>query len=280
MKDLKLHNERINDLSRHLKPKHENEQSDEMREQKVAELPTVCLSKMVCSPTSGDPSQICESSFQNDRIVNQSKRERFELLDFEGALKEKYSSYLDTDSCSSDKYIKSIDQTYDLTDIDNHDSWSHASESEGAQISPRQFIPPEIAMMHLEAELLLDAIRQGLVSPRTLTDNVTDNTHYSSFSADENCNEEDDSESLSSYISDDDDGMKGEVQKLARSVTSLRIDLAKASLLNIGLRKSREIEEVHQLTNLNHFKILVILVSCIFPYRPSLDMLCGALLLF
>ena len=275
MKDLNL-KDRINDQSKSLKSK------DEHGGEQVAKSSAL----KICSNNSTDPNLICDptttgekENAQNDKGVNHSNRESVvELLEFESALKSKYSSYHDNDSYTSDNYIKSSDENYDLIDIDHTDSWSHASESETTQLPSGQYIPPEIAMMHLEAELLLDAMRQG-ISPRTQSDDVTDNTHFSSFSVDVNDVEEDDLDSLFSYFSDD-DGMKGEVQKLNRSVTSLRMDLANASMLNIGLRKTLEMEKAHQSKDWNHFKFILILISFICPYHPYLDILCGTVLLF
>lgn len=106
-------------------------------------------------------------------------------------------------------------------------------------------IPPEIEMLHMEAELLLESIRYG-VSPEVLAnspkktregvndfldkDGVEDYLQQKQYNFDDLDDKDDKDEimSISSFLTDD-DGMRGEIQNLGSSVSNLRRDLEKFS---------------------------------------------------
>lgn len=100
-------------------------------------------------------------------------------------------------------------------------------------------IPPEIEMLHMEADLLLESLRFGVTSEKLKDSeyspekdreeicNFLDleyNTSDDMDKDDDEIDDDDDTYSVSSFLTDD-DGMKGEIENLGMAVSTLRRDL-------------------------------------------------------
>jgi hypothetical protein len=105
---------------------------------------------------------------------------------------------------------------YSHDDVSTYTSLSPGHENCPILMSPS--IPPEIALLSIETDLILDSIRSDgkyMVSPLKDLDHVRRQLNLDdSFDAD----------SVSSFLSDD-DGMKNEIQNLKYSIKAIRKDI-------------------------------------------------------
>jgi hypothetical protein len=121
------------------------------------------------------------------------------------------------------------------TDNRNNGGGGESGGEIGMNPSTESFIPPEIEMLHMEADLLLETIRHGITPKMNASHHNNSNASLSQKEVNINTNNdndnennndhEDDLQSLTTIETDDDDGMKAEVQNLGRAVLNLRRDL-------------------------------------------------------
>jgi len=211
-------------------------------------LSSVQYEGILKSPTNETPSSDCGINFGDalpedddiDIVKNAVFGVASSLLEFVGMRRTR----LQDDELSNN--TSSVTQKTNGLDTEGDSFWNDDYMRQRHDSFDSISIPPEIEMLHREADHLLESIRNEVSSPRTSPDSTNTNREEvnlflnregvenllnRNFYNFDNIEDQDEVMSVSSYLTDN-DGMRGEIQNLGTAVSNLRHDIENLGCAN------------------------------------------------